>query len=146
MIKGELSQGYIPINKFSMVVEGIASMTVIEVSGIEQELETVDLPDKTVATSGRAGTTEFSIKVPAHEDVTMAALDTWWKSCQGDVAMDYKKKATLSLLDTFGLPKANWSISGMFPTKRALPELNAGSEGEMAMAEWTFKADDVVKV
>lgn len=145
MKKGDLAPGYIPINKFSLSVTGLLTeMKVIEVSGIEQELETVDLPDKTVATSGRVGATEFTVKIPAHEE-QMSTLDTWWKDCQGDVAAGYKKSATLSLMDTFGAAKSNWSISGMFPTKRALPELNAANEGEMAMVEWTFKADDVAK-
>jgi hypothetical protein len=116
----------------------------VEVSGIEQELETVELPDKTVVTSGRLGVTEFTIKMPAHESTAMAAMDAWWKLCYGtNTTLGYKKDATLTLLDTYGDSKSTWAISGLFPTKRSLPELNAASEGEMAMAEWTFKADDV---
>lgn len=146
MEKGALSAGYIPVNKFSLSVADVADLKVVEVSGIEQELETVELPDKTVVTSGRLGVTEFTIKMPAHESTAMDAMDTWWKMCYGTNATSgYKKDATLLLLDTYGGTKSSWTISGMFPTKRALPELNAASEGEMAMAEWTFKADDVQK-
>jgi len=147
MEKGSLSVGYIPVNKFTLSVADVADLKVVEVSGIEQELETVELPDKTVVTSGRLGVTEFTIKIPAHETTAMGAMDVWWKMCYGvNATSGYKKLATLLLLDTFGATKSSWSITGMFPTKRALPELNAASEGEMAMAEWTFKADDIKKI
>jgi hypothetical protein len=148
MEKGELSVGYIPNNKFILSIPelGVGDLKIIEVSGIEQELETVELPDKTVATSGRAGIIEFTIKIPAHEDGSIAAINRWFMGCRGNVASDYKKDGTLTLQNTFGTTVSSWTISGMFPTKRTLPELNSSGAGDLTMAEWAFKADDVVKI
>jgi len=148
MEKGELSAGYIPNNKFLLSVAGlgVSSLVIIEVSGIEQELETVELPDKTVATSGRAGIVEFTIKVPAHESNSIASLNGWFMSCRGSVSTDYKKDGTLALQNTYGETVSSWSISGMFPMKRTLPEMNAAGAGDLSMSEWAFKADDVSKL
>ena len=148
MEKGSLSVGYIPNNKFTLSIPelGVGDLKIIEVSGIEQELETVELPDKTVATSGRAGIVEFTIKIPAHEDGAIAALDRWFMQCRGTVATDYKKDGTLALQNTYGDAVSSWAISGMFPMKRTLPEMNAAGAGDLSMSEWAFKADDVSKL
>ena len=78
-MKGQILPGHIPVNKFTLQVVGLASITVTELSGIEEELQTTELPDRTVASGGNTNASEFTIMVPAHHSVEIQAMETWWR-------------------------------------------------------------------
>jgi len=146
-MKGVLQKDHIPVNKYQMLIVGLPPLTFTEISGIEQELETVDLPDRTVASGGNKGTVEFTAMQPAHHLAEVAAIETWFNAESTDpVSGSYKKDGTVILQSISGNVVKTHSILGMFPSKKALPDLEMANEGEMAAIEWTFKADEVLPI
>lgn len=145
-MKGVLQKDHIPVNKYQMLVVGLPPLTLTEISGIEQELETVDLPDRTVASGGNKGTVEFTAMQPVHHLVEVAAIESWFVESIDPVSGSYKKDGTIILQSISGDVIKTHSILGMFPSKKALPDLEMANEGEMATIEWTFKADEVLPI
>jgi hypothetical protein len=143
-VKGEILPDHIAVNKYTFQIVGLIPVTALEVSGIEDELETTELPDRTVASGGFRKATEFSAKVPLHHTLEQAALEKWFRDSQDPIAPDYKKAVTLTHESLSGKTARTFSLAGVFPKKRALPDLEAKNEGEIALVEWTFSADDVL--
>ena len=48
-MKGIIKPDHIPVNNFDLLVAGLIDLTAVEVSGIEDTLQTIDLPDRTRA-------------------------------------------------------------------------------------------------
>lgn len=143
-MKGAILPDHMPVNKYQLLVLGMPPLTFTEISGIEDELQTVDLPDRTVASGGNRTSVEFTGKLPAHHMGEQGAMEAWYMQAQDPVSPDYKKTATLVLQSNSGLVVKSYSLMGVFPSKRATPDLEMAAEGEAAMIEWTFKADDVM--
>ena len=142
--KGTIGGDIIPVNKFKLLVAGLVPITFTKVGSLESELERVDLPDRTRATGGNSKALEFEVETPAHHKVEQAALEAWYREGHDPVSPTYKKVGTLVLLSNSGAITRSFSILGMFPVKRGLPDLEMANEGDPAMVKWTFSADDVV--
>lgn len=142
-MKGVVQNDIIPKNKYKLFVVGFAPITAIEVSGIEDEVQTSELPDGTIATGGRKPPIEFTFSTPFHHTIEQKALEGWYQEGQDPVSPGYKKEMTLTFLSNSGLVLRSYSISGAFLSKRALPAGEVASEGEMTMVTWTCKADDI---
>ena len=147
-MKGDIKADHIPLNKYQLVVLGtvVPFFTFTEISGIEEELETVDLPDRTVATGGQTKSVEFTAKCPLHHLAKQAALELWYSQGKDPVDPAYKKAATLIHMSGSGSVLRTYSLSGVFLSKRALPDLSMENEGELATNEWTFKADEIYPI
>lgn len=142
-MKGRIRPDHIPVNKYDLRVVGLPPLTLVECDGIEDALETVNLPDRTVATGGQRGTIEWSMMVPMHHTVEVAALEGWYKEGQDPVSPSYKKAGTLVHNSLTGITVRAFQISGMFVAGRVLPDLEMENEGEMATIEYKMKADDI---
>jgi len=140
-MKGDIRPDHIPINKWDLLVLGMPRFTITEQSGIEEELETTDLPDKTRASGGNSMPVEFTAKMSMHHLEEQAAMELWFASCKDPVSPLYKKNATLIHKSISGIVLKTYSLIGLFPTKRVLPDLDKANEGELATVEWTFSAD-----
>jgi len=140
-MKGDIRADHIPINKWTLLVLGMPMLTITEQSGIEEELETTDLPDKTRASGGNTLPVEFTAKIPMHHLEEQVAMELWFASCKDPVSPLYKKAATLIHKSISSRVLKTYSLIGMFPTKRKLPDLDMNNEGEYASVEWTFSAD-----
>lgn len=145
-MKGVIKPDHIAINNYKFLVVGLPIITAVEVSGIEDELETVDLPDRTVASGGNRKSLEFTVMTPSHHLPEQAALEVWYKESQDPVSPTYKKPCTLIMSSISGTVKKTHQILGVFPSKRKLPDLEMQNEGELALTEWTFKADDILPI
>lgn len=143
-MKGEIAPDHMPLNKYTLQVIGLIPITAMEVSGIEDELETIELPDRTVASSGNRKATEFTAMMPMHHSAEQAALELWFRESQDPVSPTYKKPCTLSHASLSGSNIRTFSLAGVFPKKRKLPDLEKAAEGDLAMVEWTFSVDDVL--
>lgn len=143
-MKGEIKADHMPINKYILQVVGLIPITAVEISGIEDELETVDLPDRTVASGGNRKASEMTIMVPMHHDAEQAALELWFRESQDPVVPTYKKPCTLTHESISGNNSRNYSLAGVFPKQRNLPDLEKVNEGEPANVEWVFSIDDVL--
>jgi len=142
-MKGVIEEGHIPVNNWQLIVLGAPPLTITEQSGIEDELETTELPDRTVASGGNRKATEFDLTMPEHHAVEQAYMELWYRSSQDPVSPDYKKAGTLIHYDIHGNVKRTWSLTGVFPKKRALSDREMANEGEMATVTWSMSADDI---
>jgi hypothetical protein len=142
--KGTIKGDHIPVNKYQLLVAGLVPVTFTKISGIESELETVDLPDRTKATGGNVKTIEFTAEVPMHHVIEQTALEAWFREGQDPVSPGYKKVGTLVAMSNTGRITRSYSILGVFASKRGLPDFEMENEGEMAVVTWTFSADDIL--
>jgi len=142
-MKGVISADHIPVSEYQLLFLGLPPLTITEISGIEEELQTTELPDKTTATTGDSMPTEYSIKIPLHETVQIAALELWFQLCKAGDPLS-KKVGTLLLQSISGNILRSYSVLGTYPFKRGLPDLSMENEGELAVMEWTFKADEIL--
>lgn len=143
-MKGEIRPDHMPQNKYTLSIAGIIPLTATEISGLEDELETVELPDRTMASGGNRGTSEIEVTMPMHHTLERAAMEVWFREGQDPVLPTYKKPVTLIHHSLSGESNATYTLLGVFPTKRVLPDLAKSNEGEMASIVWTLSVDDIV--
>lgn len=145
-MKGEVQKDHMPDNKYQYLVLGLLPLTVVEMSGIEDELNKTELPDQTIASGGSRKPTEFTISIPLHHREEQAAMEAWYREAQDPVSPSYKKIGTLLNKSLSGTKVASWSTAGVFPWKRATGELKMGGEGAMLVVEWSLSADEIVPI
>lgn len=142
-MKGVLAPDHIPKNKYQLLVRGLPPITFTAVSGLEEELETVDLPDRTAASGGNTKPIEFTARMPTHHATERVAMEAWFSECQDPVALSYKKIGTLVKLSISSLASVSYMLHGLFVCKRSTQDLEMENEGELDEIEWTFKADQI---
>jgi hypothetical protein len=142
-MKGAIDPNHIPVNNFELLVLGLPGFTFTEISGMEDEIQKAEMPDRTVATGGNRGPTEFTAMLPLHHRTQQAAMEIWFREGQDPVSPLYKKVGTLLMKSIEGTTVASFAVAGLWPYKRKKPDLEMGNEGELAQVEWTFSADDV---
>lgn len=147
-MKGAIQPDHMPINSFELIVLGILtnSLTVTEMSGIEEELEAVDLPDRTKASGGNKKATESTFKIPMHHLVENVACEAWYLEGQHPVAPTYKKVGTLVHKSISNGTVRSYSLVGVWISKRVLPDLEMQNEGEMATVEYTISIDEILPI
>lgn len=145
-MKGEILADHMSVNKYTLQIIGLIPITAVEISGIEDELETTELPDRTVASGGNRKATEFTMMVPAHHTAEQAALELWYRESQDPVSPTYKKPCTLTLESISGNATRGYTLSGVFPKGRNTPDLEKKNEGEIALIEWVMSVDDIIPI
>lgn len=143
-MKGEIQPDHMPVNKYQFRVAGLADLAPTTIGELEEELNVADLPDRTRASGGQKNAGEFDMTIPMHHTAQMAALELWYKESQDPVLPTYKKPCTLVYQSISGNRTRTYTIVGVFPRKRVLPELDKANDGEMAQATWTMSFDDVI--
>jgi len=139
-VKGEILPDHMPVNKFQLLVAGLPPLLFTEIAGLEEELETTDLPDRTVSSGGNTLPIEWTAMHPLHHSVEEAALELWYREGKDPVSPTYKKDATLLIFSNTGLVIKTYALPGTFISKRVVPDLDKSNEGEMAANEWTFRS------
>lgn len=140
---GKMNTDHMSVNNYHIEVVGAFAFYAVTASGVEQEAVTIELPDRTVVAAGVKKATEFTISIPMHHQDEQLSMETWWKSCQDPVAPDYKKEIVIQHQAVGGETIRQYTLSGAFPTKRKLPDLDLSDDGELAVVEWTLSVDDV---
>lgn len=143
-MKGVIQADHIPVNKYLLIIIGLPPLTPTEVSGMEDELQTVDLPDRTTASGGNRGPSEFTVMIPAHHTVEIAAMELWFREGQEPVTPSYKKAGTMIMQSLSGANARVRTLVGAYVSKRGDPDLELANEGEMAAIEYTIKVDDII--
>jgi hypothetical protein len=144
-IKGLIKENHIPLNKFDLLVLGMPKITLISFDDIEEELEAVTLPDRTVRSGGQTKPVNFSGKLPMHHDVEIAAMELWYKQGQDPVQPGYKKAATMIFYRGDGGVRT-FSLLNLWISGRTIPGGDMKNEGEMAELTYKFQADEVTPV
>lgn len=137
-----INPDHIPVNRFELIVPGLVppvSIVFTTVSGFEEELQTVDLPNRTRASGGNVSAFEFTATHPLHHTDEVIAMEAWFKETIV-VSPGYKKAGTLRMTSLMGIPRT-YGLVGVFPSKRKMPDLDMNNEGEIALIEWTFQCD-----
>jgi|GEM_PF-4001633 len=143
-MKNVLLPDHIPLNNYDLIVVGGPNpIRFTSISGIEQALETVDLPDRTKASGGNVGAIEFTATHPKHHTIEDAFLESWFQEGQDPVLPTYKKAATLLVRSISTLNVRSYTLINLFVMNRALPDMEMGNEGELFMTTWTFAADNI---
>lgn len=145
-MKGEIQPDHMPVNNFSLKVIGLLDLTAVTISGIDDELQTVDLPDRTVASGGNRAATEFDVGIPAHHTAEIAAMEAWYIESQDPITPTYKKPCTLIMNSLSGAKSRTYTLVGVFPKKRATPDLDMGADGDMAVITYTMSVDNIVPI
>lgn len=141
-LQGSVLPNHVPVNNYALSVIGLPSIFFAEVSGIELEIEEVDLPDRTKASGGQIKPQEFTAKTMLHHDIERAALEAWMQEARDPVTPTYKKSGNLTHKTLSGTTNGVWTLGGVWIKKRKLPDLEKANEGEPAMIEWTFSCDN----
>ena len=144
-LKATLQPDHVNVNKFTFTVIGLVPLVFTMVSGMEEAIDAVTLPDRTMASGGNSKPVEFTGKTPMHHTLEYLALEAWFEEGKV-VTITYKKAATLEIFSGSEATKRRYSLLGVWITKRKLPDLEMSDEGAMAEAEWTFSADSVVPI
>ena len=145
-MKGRIKPDHLPVNKFTLFSAGLPPVEFIQVSGIEEELQAVELPDRTNASGGHTAPVEFTAMSMMHHVIEQIALELWFKEGQDPVSPTYKKVGSLIHRSLTGQTIRTYTLTGVFISKRKLPDLDMANEGEPAIIEWTLKADQVLPV
>lgn len=143
-MKGDIKSDHIPVNKYQLLVAGMPPLTCVELSGLEDELVTTELPDHTIATGGQHMASEFTISIPEHHVLEQMAMETWFAESTDPVLPSYKKGAALVVSSISGNIIVTKSLIGVFPKKRTSPDREMANEGEMALVEWTLSVDQIL--
>lgn len=143
-MKGVIKPDHMPTNKYLLIVLGMPPLTPTEISGMEDELAKVRLPDRTVATGGNREASEFTMMIPMHHTVERIACEAWYKEGQEPVLPTYKKVASLIHRSHTGGNAAVYSLIGTWINKRKMPDLEMGGDGELALLEYTISVDDIL--
>lgn len=143
---GDINPDHIPTNKYQFMVLGLPPLTCVEISGLEVELVTSEMPDRSIVSGGQQQATEFTVMIPEHHIVEQAALQLWLQESTDPVLPTYKKVATLLSMSISGDVVVSKSLVGIFPKKFALPDREMVNEGELANVEWTFSVDQVLPI
>lgn len=141
-IKGVILPDYLPQNKATLIVPDLGvPITVLQISGLEDELDTAELPDRTNGSGGRKKQVEFDVTIPAHHAVEVAAMEAWFKLGQDPVQIIHKKICSIELESQSKLQRGTIALAGAFISKRALPDFDLDNDGEMTTITYTIKAD-----
>jgi len=141
-LKRLIRPDHMPVNKYELVVPGLPLIVFTTISGLEEELQTTDLPDRTTASGGNTNPVEFTATHEMHHTEEVVAMELWFEEAKF-VSPLYKKMGTLTHFSISGIAQRVYGLLGIFPTKRKLPDLDMNNEGESGVIEWTFKVDEL---
>jgi len=145
-MKGVIKPDHIPVNNYELIILGMPALTPVSVSGIEDETNTVDLPDKTSASGGTSEPVEFTVGIPMHHETEIAAMDIWLQEGRDPVSPLYKKAGSLIYKSISGNTLRSYSVIGVQNKKRTLPDAEMENEGDMAVVEYLLRADQILPI
>jgi hypothetical protein len=146
-IKNIIEENRIQTNKFVIDWQpGVGEITLISVGELEEELDSSELPDRTVRSGGRKKPIEFDVVQPAHHDDSgeVQAMEQWYVDCQDPVAADHLKIGTYTKFDQQGGPRRTISLDNCWLSKKVESESDLDNDGDMATITWTVRADAMI--
>ena len=143
MRKGTIKSDFIPRNKARLDVPGLNPIKFTSITGLEDELQVVDLPDKTRRSGGHRGPSEMVCMHPMHHQIEEVQLELWFTQSQDPVVPGYSRPAAITYMSESGNVLRIFTLIGVFPKKRKTADYEGENEGEMAQTEWTFNIDDI---
>jgi hypothetical protein len=144
-IKNVIQENRAQINKFELtVLPGVGTPVFTSVSGLEEELDASELPDRTVRSGGRKKPVEFDVVQPAHHEAEVAAMEQWYKDGQDPVQPGHLKTGILTIFDTEGSPRRVRTLPNLWNKKRVESDLDLEDDGAMHTITWTLQCDEIL--
>lgn len=143
-MKGAIQPNHVSKNNFELQVIGLPPITFIEVGDIPEQIDKVDLPDRTRASGGTKQAGEFTAMIPSHHDVEYAAMEAWYKEAQDPVAPTYKKSGVLIKKGIDGSVIRTYTFVGLWVSERNMTAVALENEGEMDAVEYLLNFDDII--
>lgn len=141
-LKGVIPKDIIAANKFTVAVDNVEILAV-SVSGPDESLQTVELPDGTAASGGRTDPSESTIVIPQHATEAKLFMDTWWNSCKDPVQPTAYKNVTVIGTSSTGAQSATDTWIGAFIKGRKSAEYSLEDGTTMTVLEYSVSIDDV---
>lgn len=141
--KGKVQANPIAQHSYQFLVVGMPPLVVTKVGSLEDEIETITLPDRTRHPGGEKPPTEIVITVPSHHTVEQLALELWWEECQHPISPNAKKTGTLVRYRGDGSIGRKFLCTGAFPMKHARGEGDMENADGYVAEDWTLSIDDV---
>lgn len=145
-LKGKIKDDHIPLNKAELLVPGVPNLVAVTISGLEQAIQAVDLPDRTKRSGGQTEPVEFEIEVPMHHKTEVAGMDIWFQMGQDPVTPGYLRAGTLRFNSISGQNKKSYTLIGLWCSGRNTPDADMANEGELAMVTYVLNADDILPI
>lgn len=153
-LQGKISEFHLPVNNYVLSVASVPPppglLTFTKISGLETEVESVELPDRTRVSGGQTKALTFTADMPMHHILEQLYMEQWFDSGREPVKRGYKRDGTLLYIPIGLNPVARGGgvprtigLKGMFVTKRKYPDLDMKNEGDMAVVEYTISVDEV---
>lgn len=147
-MKGKIRPNHIAKNSFELIIVGILApkLSPIEVGDISDVLDVVDLPDRTRASGGNKQAGDFTILIPSHHDIEIAACEAWFKEAQSPVSAVYKKTGVFNKKTLDGKVRRSYALTGAFISERNMTTVSLENEGEMDAVEFKINFDDITPI
>jgi hypothetical protein len=146
-IKNVINENRIQVNKYLLDLQpGIGSVLLTTISGLEEELDAVELPDRTTRSGGRKKSIEFEVTQPLHHDLEVARMEAAYVEAQDPVSPLHLKVGTLIQFDQSGLPRRKFTLLNVWVKKRVHSDLELENDGDMATITWTLQCDEILPV
>lgn len=143
-MKGIIDPDHIPKNKFTLRIRGMREFVFTKIGGLEEELEVVDIPDRTRASGGQTKAGDTTVELPTHHIEQIQAMEDWLIDSTDPVDPQYKKTGVLTKTSISGQRSISYTLIGLFPSKRATPDSEMENEGEMDVTTYTLNWDDII--
>lgn len=144
MIEGVIQPNHAPVNSYELCILGLPKIVFTKVEGLEEELETVTLPDRSEASGGNTKPVEFTAMQMIHHAVEVAAIQLWYNLGKGNVTMGYKKSGSMIYKKSDGTIAWVVPLTEIFVKKRKYPDGDMENEGDAGQMTWTFSAKIVL--
>lgn len=143
-LKFVIQPDHIPVNNYQLLITGLAPITFVSIGALEKEMDKVDLPDRTTASTGRTKPGETEVKVPAHHTVEVAQMEAWFQEGKDPITPTYKKTGSLTMISGSRLINKQLTLIGAWVYKGGTPDLEMNDDGEMAVMTYTLCWDDIL--
>ncbi|NIY18207.1 MAG: hypothetical protein GWM98_26755 [Nitrospinaceae bacterium] len=143
-LKFAIQPDHIPVNNYRLIINGLQPITFVSIGALEKEMDKVDLPDRTTASTGRTKPGETEVKVPAHHQIEVQQLESWFVEGKDPISPTYKKTGTLTMYSGTRLTTSVMTLIGAWISKGATPDLEMNDDGEMAVLTYTLCWDDIL--
>jgi hypothetical protein len=71
-------------------------------------------------------------------------MELWYREGHDPISPSHRKVGTLIAFSQSLLNQPSWSLLGLFPFKRTLPDFDLDNDGEMAAIVWGMKASEII--
>jgi hypothetical protein len=141
-LKGIIPKDIIAANKFTLAADN-DEILITAITGAEETIETVELPDKTSASAGRTEMSEVTIKIPAHVDESVNFMNIWFQACKDPVQPGAYKTCVVTAESSSGGTVRTYTYVGVFLKGRKTPDHALEDGATMTEIEYTASIDEV---